>query len=67
MLTTTNQDFVIVNRDGINVIALGDLEKSHIKDAEGNSRMIHSLMSMNYLKVNPSNFLLFACAKADQR
>ena len=61
LLTNKNNDFVKINRDGIAIIALGSIEKRNIRDAEGNERMIHSLESMNYLKVDPSNFLLFAC------
>jgi len=42
----------LINRDGISVIALGEKEKRELRDAEGNDRMIHSLSSMNYLKVD---------------
>jgi len=57
----------LVNRDGINVIALGDVEKRELRDAEGNDRMMHSLCSMNFLKVDSGNFLHFACAKPEKR
>lgn len=66
-LTSRNNDFVTINRDGINILALGSVEKRAVKDGEGQDRMIHSLESMNYLKVDPSNYLLFACAKMDKR
>ena len=61
ILTHKNNDFIKVNRDGIAIIALGAIEKRKLRDAEGAERMIHSLESMNYLKVDPGNFLLFAC------
>jgi len=57
----------MINRDGINILALGSIEKRDIKDAYGTDKMIHSLESMNYLKVDPSNYLLFACAKMEKR
>jgi len=66
-LTAKNNDFVMINREGINILALGSIQKRALKDAEGNDRMIHSLESMNFLKVDPSNYLLFACAKTDKR
>ena len=66
-LTQKNSDFVLINRDGINVIALGDQEKRELRDAEGRDRMMHSLASVNYLKVDPGNFLHFASAKMDKR
>jgi len=66
-LTDRNNDFITVNRDGINVVALGSNERRPLRDAEGNQRMIHALEAMNFLKVDPSNFLLFACAKREKR
>jgi len=67
-LTTKRNDFVTVNRDGINLLALGSKEeKRQIMDAGGNARIIHSLESANFLKVDPSNYLLFACAKMAKR
>jgi len=51
---------VAVNRDGINVFALGSTQKREIIDFEGNPRMMNSLESMNYLKLDPTNVLVFA-------
>jgi len=51
---------VAVNRDGINVFALGSTQKREIIDVEGNPRMMNSLESMNYLKLDPTNVLVFA-------
>ena len=36
-------------------------EKKIIKDISGQKRLIHSLGSLNYLKIEPTNHLLFAC------
>lgn len=59
-LLPTN-DFLILSKDGINVLALGEKEMRVIKDQEGFKRMIHSLGSCNYLKIEPTNHILFAC------
>ena len=49
-----------------NVIALGAIDKRECRDEKGNERMIHSLESVNYLKVNKGNFVLFECADEDR-
>lgn len=66
ILTNRNLDFVTLNREGINIVALGGVEKRAIMDSQGQERMIHSLQSTNYLKVDPENYLLFACAKSEK-
>ena len=66
-LISKNNDFVTLNKDGINVFALGSRDKRPIMDVEGQQRMIHSLESCNYLKLSPSNNLVFACQKMDKR
>ena len=66
-MTNRNLDFVTLNRDGINIVALGQVEKREIMDSDGQERMLHSLQSSNYLKVDPENYLLFATAKPERR
>jgi hypothetical protein len=57
-----NHDFLILSKDGINLISLNEShEKKIIKDISGQKRLIHSLGSLNYLKIEPTNHLLFAC------
>jgi hypothetical protein len=65
-LTNRNLDFVTLNRDGINIVALGSIDKREMVDSAGQERMLHSLQSVNYLKVDPENYLLFASAKPDK-
>jgi hypothetical protein len=65
-LLNTN-DFLILSKDGINVIALGEKESRVIKDSEGFERMIHALGKVNYLKIEPTNHILFACQFYDDR
>jgi hypothetical protein len=65
-LLDTN-DFMILNKDGINIIAIGDVEARDVLDNEGFVRKIHSLGSMEYLKVEKTNHLLFACQNYNNR
>ena len=58
-LLSTN-DFMILSKDGMNLLALGYKESRVVKDKEGQKRMIHSLGSCNYLKIETTNHLLFA-------
>ena len=66
-LLNRHKDFVMLNRDGINILALGSYQKRALKDSLGQDRMIHSLEACNYLKVDKGNYLLFACAKYTDR
>jgi hypothetical protein len=65
-LLSTN-DFMILNKDGINVIALGEKDKKTLTDNEGNKRVLHSLGSCNYLKIEPENHLMFQCQFYEKR
>ena len=60
-------DFMILNKDGINIITIANRKSRDITDSEGQMRRIHSLGSMEYLKVEPSNHLLFACQNYNNR
>ena len=66
-MLSKHKDFVSLNRDGINLVALGSTEKRLLVDQEGNERIIHSLESCNYLKVDHTNYIMFACAKYNDR
>ena len=65
-LLTTN-DFMILSKDGINLLAIGEKPSRVVKDQDGLDRMIHSLGKCNYLKIEPTNHLLFACQFYDNR
>lgn len=65
-LLKTN-DFLILSKDGINMISLGEKPARVVKDNEGFDRMIHSVGSCNYLKIEKTNHLLFACQFYDNR
>lgn len=66
-LLNKNNDFVTLNREGINVFALGNIPKRPITDNEGNLRMIHSLEAFNYLKLAKTNSLVFANQNQEKR
>lgn len=65
-MLSDKKDFVALNKTGLNIIALGAIDKREVIDTTGNERMIHSLESVNYLKVNKGNFVLFSCADEDR-
>lgn len=60
-------DFIILSKDGVNLLALGERPSRVVKDDKGADRRIHSLGSCNYLKIEPTNHLLFACQYYDNR
>lgn len=56
----SSKDFLSVNKDGINVVALGSIPHRPIVDSLGIERMLHSLESMNFLKIDDENHINFA-------
>ena len=67
LLLHKNKDFITVNKQGMQVLCLGTVERRAIKDSDGIDRMIHSLESVNFLKLDKNNYVLFECAKPDMR
>ena len=67
ILVQQKKDFIMVNRDGISILSLGQVDKKPVIDSGGQDRMIHSLSSYNFLKIAPENYLLFGCQKTDKR
>lgn len=57
---TSFNDFILLNHEGLAFVPLGSYEKRCIKPKEGADRMVHSLMSCQYLRVEESNFMYFA-------
>lgn len=62
LITEKNKDFVTISKTGVNILALGSVEKRRVLDAQKNERIIHSLESVNFLKVDSDNYILFECA-----
>jgi len=59
-LINQNKEYVLVNRNGINIISLcNEKHKRSVKTKSGQEKMIHSLESINYLKVDQQNYVQF--------
>ena len=56
-----NKDFIILNKTGMNILSLGQQSKREFVDNNGMNRMVHSLDSYNYLKIDNHNMLNFKC------
>ena len=54
-----NKDFVTFSSSGINVIALGQISNRNLVSLDGSQIKIHSLESLNFLKVDPLNMVMF--------
>jgi hypothetical protein len=61
ILLESNKDFISINKDGIHVVSLGSNPRRPLEDGNGVMRMLHSLESMNFLKLDATNFINFAC------
>lgn len=58
-LLNKDKDFVTLSADGIGVLALGRHPKRRLVSASKENLMIHSLESVNYLKIDVNNSLVF--------
>lgn len=52
---------MMLSKDGVNVINLGSNASREIKDITGERRMIKSLGSCNYLRIEKTNHIHFKC------
>jgi len=64
-LISGKKDFCVLSKAGLNTIALGAIDKREVFDENNNERMVHSLESVNFLKVASDNYILFECAQAN--
>ena len=59
-LNTFTNDFIILNRDGTSFIPLGDnTDRRAIENRNDTMRMVHSLNSASFLKIEDSNMIQF--------
>ena len=58
-LNKISNDFIIINKDGRSFVALGSNHKRKIQSQGRTERMVHSLQSCNYMKIEESNCLKF--------
>ena len=50
-----------MSKSGLNVLALGKVDKRKLSSITGEMKMIHSLDSLSFLKVDKINFINFKC------
>lgn len=66
-LSSKNNDFIFLNKEGINLVRLDKkIPRKAFRDNVDTKRMVHSLASMNYLKVEDGNMLHFDHDDSDQ-
>ena len=63
----SNNDFLMLSKDGINLVALGHKPIKLVQDKDSQKRLMHSLGSCDYLKIEKTNHLLFACQYYEDR
>ena len=56
-----------MSKSGLNVLALGKVEKRKLSSIDGQMKMIHSLDSLSFLKVDKINFINFKCQDYNNR
>lgn len=56
-----------LSKTGINVLSLGRVERRQLNDSQGLAKMIHSLNSLTYLKLEKINFINFKWQSYDNR
>lgn len=57
----SSNDFMMLSKDGVNVINLGSKAAREVRDNTGERRNIRSLGSVNYLRVGETNHIHFKC------
>jgi hypothetical protein len=53
LLLKLNKEFITFSKAGVNILGLGIEETRTLNDNYGNGKTLHSLDSLNYLKVDP--------------
>jgi hypothetical protein len=66
-LLLESNEFLLLSKDGIVVMAIGEKPMRTIIDNAGDLRMIHSLGELNYLKIEPSNHIFYSFNMQDDR
>ena len=66
-LQTTNKEYVTMSKSGLNVLALGKVEKRKLSSSDGQMKIIHSLDSLSFLKVDKINYINFKCQDYSNR
>ena len=66
-LLRKNKDFLIISKDGINVLNLGMKGARPVTDNNGATRMLHALAACNYLRIEKTNHIYFRCQFYENR
>lgn len=67
LMLQKNKEYISFSKSGMNILALGSKPKRGLKDHEGQSKMIHSLESLTFLKIDPINSITFECQDYNNR
>jgi len=67
LLLKVSKDFITFSKTGMNVVALGSSNNRKIKDNLGFDKQLHSLHSLDYLKVDPDNYVNCKCQTYENR
>ena len=60
-------DYIILNKDGLSFIPMGTQMKKIIANPDGCNRMVHSLESSSYLKIEDTNQIHFLRPRHNQK
>jgi len=52
-------DFIILNKEGVIVLVLADVDSKIYSNSDSKELVVHSLHSSNHLKIDKSNFIEF--------
>lgn len=66
-LLQKNKDLIVCSKEGLSVISLGIMPMRKIKTSDGSLWMLHSLENLNFLKMDPENYILFQCAERGEK
>jgi hypothetical protein len=58
-LVETTCDFVVLNKEGLSVLVLDDINSKVIINSDQKELVVHSLYSANHLKIDKANFIEF--------
>jgi hypothetical protein len=67
LLLEQSKDYLTFSRAGINVLGLGTVDSKPLKDNFGMDKVLHSLDSLSYLKVDSINYINFRCQDYNNR
>jgi hypothetical protein len=60
------KEFIHLNKNGISVTSLSEIDKRIIEGNDNQMKVLHSLESINYLRVDPGNFIEFDSETGDR-